>query len=62
MTIRPTTPARDESGDRAKLKIQYQRFRYPEEFTEDALGYIERTNMIMAVDAFSLGVLAEAPP
>ncbi len=52
----------DESGDRAKLRIQYQAFTYPETFTEDALVYIERSNKIMAVDAFSLGVLAEAPP
>ena len=26
----------DESGDRARLRIKYQRYRYPEEFTEDA--------------------------
>ena len=49
MTIRTTTLARDESGDRARLRIQYQMYRYP----EDSLVYIERTNM-------SPGVMEEA--
>ncbi len=44
-TVITTTLARDESGDRAKLKILYQMYRYPEEFTDDSLGYIERTSL-----------------
>ncbi len=34
----------DESGDMAKLKVEYQKYRYPDEFSADALVYVERTN------------------
>jgi len=50
----------DETGERALLKIEFHEYRYPEEFTEDALVYIERTNLGRRWDAVELGVL-ESP-
>ncbi|MBA7663589.1 hypothetical protein ES703_71634 [subsurface metagenome] len=50
----------DETGDRALLKIQFHEYHYPEEFTEDALVYTERTNLGRRRDAFELGVI-ESP-
>ena len=32
----------DESGDRAILKIEYQKGSYPEDFSENVLTYIQR--------------------
>ena len=47
----------DESEDRAKLKIEYQKGYYPTEFSSKALIYIERTNLPRRDDAFSLGLI-----
>jgi hypothetical protein len=47
----------DESGDRAKLKIEYQESSYPTEFSSKALTYIERTNLPRRDDAFRLGLI-----
>ena len=47
----------DETGDRALLKIQFHEYHYPEEFTEDALVYTERTNLGRRRDDFLLGVI-----
>ncbi len=46
----------DDSGDRAKLKIEYQEESYPTHFTDNALNYIERTNLSRREDAVQLGV------
>jgi hypothetical protein len=50
----------DETGERALLKIEFHEYRYPDGFTEDALVYIERTNLGRRWDAVELGVL-ESP-
>ena len=47
----------DEAGERALLRVEFDEYRYPEEFTEDALVYIERTNLGRRMDAVELGVL-----
>jgi hypothetical protein len=47
----------DETNERAQLKIEFHEYRYPEEFTDDALIYIERTNIGRRRDAYELGVL-----
>ena len=47
----------DETGERALLKIEFNKYHYPEEFTEEALIYIERTNLGRRWDAYDLGVL-----
>jgi hypothetical protein len=49
----------DESGERAKLTLQYQTGSYPTEFTEEALTYIERSYVSRRMDGVSLGVLQE---
>ena len=49
----------DESGNRAILRIEYQEGSYPEAFSDDALTYIERSDMGRRADAVSLGVLKE---
>jgi hypothetical protein len=46
----------DESGDRAILKIEYDEYRYPREFSDEAIIYIERTNLGRREDAVELGV------
>ncbi len=46
----------DESGDRAKLKIEYQTGRYPTEFTAAALEYIQRGPMPRREEGFLLGL------
>ena len=46
----------DDSGDRAKLKIEYREGSYPAQFTDNALDYIERTNLPRREDAVQLGV------
>jgi hypothetical protein len=50
----------DETGERALLRIEFDEYRYPEGFTEDALVYVERTNLGRRWDAVELGVL-ESP-
>lgn len=47
----------DESGDRAKLKIEYQQGSYPSEFSSNAIIYIERSNLSRRADAFALGLI-----
>jgi hypothetical protein len=47
----------DESGDRAKLKIEYQKDSYPTEFSSKAVIYIERTNLPRREDALGLGLI-----
>lgn len=47
----------DESEDRAKLRIQYQKGSYPSEFTDAALTYIERSYIGRRQEAVQLGVL-----
>ncbi|MFC1941926.1 M23 family metallopeptidase [Chloroflexota bacterium] len=49
----------DESGDRAKLKIDYREKTYPTQFSEDALIYIERSNAGRRGDATGLGILEQ---
>jgi hypothetical protein len=46
----------DESGERALLRIEFNEYRYPEEFTDEALEYIERTNLGRRWDAMELGL------
>lgn len=46
----------DESGDRAKLKIEYQEDSYPTEFSSNALTYIERSRLSRRTDAAELGM------
>ena len=50
----------DETGERALLRIEFDEYRYPEGFTEEALVYTERTNLGRRWDAVELGVL-ESP-
>ena len=52
----------DETGERALLRIEFDDYRYLDEFTDEALIYIERTNTGRRGDATELGVLEEAPP
>jgi hypothetical protein len=47
----------DETEERAILKIEFHETRYPEEFTDEAMIYIERTNLSRRRDATELGVL-----
>lgn len=47
----------DESGERAKLKIEYQEGSFPSVFTGNALTYIQRGNLTRREDAQALGVL-----
>lgn len=47
----------DESEERAKLKLQYQKGGYPTGFTDEALLYIERSYVQRRQDASELGVL-----
>jgi hypothetical protein len=47
----------DETEERAILKIEFHETRYPEEFTDEAMIYIERTNLSRRWDATELGVL-----
>ena len=42
------------------MRIEFDEYRYPEGFTEEALVYIERTNIGRRWDAVELGVL-ESP-
>jgi len=46
----------DEFGERARLRIEYREGSYPENFSENALEYIERTNLSRRMDAVELGV------
>ena len=50
----------DEDGERALLRIEFDEYRYPEGFTDEALVYIERTNLGRRLDAYELGVV-ESP-
>ncbi len=47
----------DETGERALLRIEFDELRYPDEFTDEALVYIERTNLSRRQDAAELGLL-----
>ncbi len=47
----------DETSERALLRIELDEYRYPEDFTNVALVYIERTNLGRRADAVELGVL-----
>ena len=47
----------DETEERAILKIEFHETHYPEEFTNEAMLYIERTNLSRRQDASELGVL-----
>jgi hypothetical protein len=47
----------DETGERALLRIEFDERRYPDEFTDEALVYIERTNLSRRQDAVELGLL-----
>ena len=47
----------DESEDRAKLRIEYQKGSYPAEFSSETITYIERSNLSRRADAFALGLL-----
>jgi len=49
----------DESEERAKLKIQYQRDSYPIEFTDEVHIYIERTYLPRRDEGVRLGVLIQ---
>ncbi|MCW4012324.1 MAG: M23 family metallopeptidase, partial [Candidatus Bathyarchaeota archaeon] len=49
----------DESEERAKLTIQYQKGTYPTEFTDAAQQYIERSYLSRRRDAVELGVLPD---
>lgn len=46
----------NESGKRAKLKIEYQKNDYPTKFTSNAITYIERSNLSRREDAFQMGL------
>jgi hypothetical protein len=43
----------DESGERAQLKIEYQEDSYPSDFSDNALEYIERSNIGRAQEDIS---------
>lgn len=47
----------DESGERAKLKIEYQEEDYPNSFSSNAHSYVERGRKSRRIDAVELGVL-----
>ncbi|MBA7603183.1 hypothetical protein ES703_10287 [subsurface metagenome] len=49
----------DESGGRAVLRIQYRMYDYPQEWTDEALYYVERGVNGRRGDAVELGVLDE---
>jgi hypothetical protein len=49
----------DETGERALLRIEFDEYRYLDGFTDEALIYIERTNMGRRWDAMELGVRDE---
>jgi murein DD-endopeptidase MepM/ murein hydrolase activator NlpD len=49
----------DETGERALLRIEFDEYRYLDEFTDEALIYIERTNLGRRWDAVELGLLEE---
>jgi hypothetical protein len=46
----------DETGERALMRIEFDEYRYLDEFTDEALIYIERTNLGRRWDAMELGV------
>jgi hypothetical protein len=47
----------DETEERALLRIEFDEYRHNEMFTDEALLYIERTNLGSHGDAVELGVL-----
>jgi hypothetical protein len=49
----------NETGERALLRIEFDESRYLDEFTDEALIYIERTNTGRRGDAMELGVRDE---
>ncbi|KKL79285.1 hypothetical protein LCGC14_2016350 [marine sediment metagenome] len=46
----------DDSGERAKLKIEYQKGSFPSGFSSKALNYIQRSNKGRRIDGYELGV------
>ena len=47
----------DESEERARLKLEYREDSYPDEFSAEAVTYIERSHLSRRQDASELGVL-----
>jgi hypothetical protein len=47
----------DESGPRAKLKLEWRLGSYPDSISSKAAVYIERTNVYLGLDAQQLGLL-----
>ncbi len=47
----------DDSSDRAILKIEYQEGSYPGDFSDNALTYIQRSNVGRRADGMKLGVM-----